>query len=391
MHRRYPLAAVAAGGGMLAAAFLSATVAAADTADAGDGGAAGAGFTTDAFTFTPTESIADVDLGPLFSSGSADAAEFDVADSDDNGLGTVTGDADTTTIFGITNTELTIDDVQPVDGVDPAELPVEGTDYDVTSLPFGFEYVHADEAGGGSTDTVVTPFGNIDLGGLFDDGGDGGAGDAGGAGGDHTGGTVADASDILNALDDKAVRFGEGDGLDTMKFDGGDLDDAVQALSDDDTTDVLGDHLEADDIDSALDDHGMALATSTDFGTGDIAQALNDSDENDGGAAFGDLDAGRLGTALDDVVVHDDGSVSESDLSEALGDLNYDDVPDVAEEDLVSELANQDWSDADEVVTDHAFDGGEITDVLDGSDLTDSSGEFAGDVDASDIVSALIG
>jgi hypothetical protein len=89
-------------------------------------------------------------------------------------LGQVSGSEDVANLFGIHNTEFTVDNVDPASGVDPSSLPAEGTVYDVANFGNGFENVYTDvpgqDGGAGSvTDTLVTPFGNFDLSNLFGD------------------------------------------------------------------------------------------------------------------------------------------------------------------------------------------------------------------------------
>jgi hypothetical protein len=83
-------------------------------------------------------------------------------------VGSIAGGEDVTDLLGLTNTEFT---VQSVTGTS-ADLPTVGSVYDAFNLGGGIENVYTAVPGvsGGAdtiTDTLVTPFGNIDLGSLF--------------------------------------------------------------------------------------------------------------------------------------------------------------------------------------------------------------------------------
>jgi hypothetical protein len=71
----------------------------------------------------------------------------------------------------ITNTEFTVTGATPLGDTPVADLPTEGSVYDVLNLG-GLENVYTaipGVAGGADTitDTLVTPFGNVDLSSLF--------------------------------------------------------------------------------------------------------------------------------------------------------------------------------------------------------------------------------
>ena len=126
MNHRVILAGLAATGGLVAAAFLQVAVAAADV------GATGA------------------DLGSI------DTRE------------TVTD------LWGSTNSAFTVEGVTATDGGSASDLPTVGSVYDAFNYGAGFENVYTDipgTAGGANsvTDTLVTPFGNINLDSLFGD------------------------------------------------------------------------------------------------------------------------------------------------------------------------------------------------------------------------------
>jgi hypothetical protein len=111
-------------------------------------------------------------LGAGFGSVPLAAQDFNVYDGTGTGA-TEIGNIDTseavTNLLGLTNTEFTVDSVTGTS----ADLPTVGSVYDVFNFGGGFENVYTDIAGATAsadtiTDTFVTPFGNIDLGSLFD-------------------------------------------------------------------------------------------------------------------------------------------------------------------------------------------------------------------------------
>ena len=80
-----------------------------------------------------------------------------------------------TNLFGLTNTQLVVTDVTPADGV-TSGLPTVGSVYDGFNLGNGYENVYTATpdvttdgvtAPGTVTDTLVTPYGNINLDSLF--------------------------------------------------------------------------------------------------------------------------------------------------------------------------------------------------------------------------------
>jgi len=87
-------------------------------------------------------------------------------------IGSISTNEDVTDLFGLTNTELNVTGVTPADGGDAAALPTVGSVYDAFNLGNGYENVYTAIPGtaGGSdtvTDTLVTPFGNVNLDSLF--------------------------------------------------------------------------------------------------------------------------------------------------------------------------------------------------------------------------------
>jgi hypothetical protein len=86
-------------------------------------------------------------------------------------IGSITTNDEVTNLLGLTNTEFTVTDATPLGDTPVADLPTDGTVYDVLNLG-GLENVYTAIPGvdGGAdtiTDTLVTPFGNVDLSSLF--------------------------------------------------------------------------------------------------------------------------------------------------------------------------------------------------------------------------------
>jgi hypothetical protein len=192
MHRRLIVAGLAATGGLMTSAFLQVAVAAADAPSA-DGVDA---FTIGGYTFDPyevtvygtppvlTEGWAPVDpltgVAPLLTIGGGtvfglplNEQSFEVYNpSTGADLGNIEDSEDTTSLFGLTNTELTVTSDTPVDGGSAADMPTVGSVYDVFNLGNGYENVYTDipsTTGGADTvtDTLVTPSGDINLDSLF--------------------------------------------------------------------------------------------------------------------------------------------------------------------------------------------------------------------------------
>jgi hypothetical protein len=96
--------------------------------------------------------------------------QFEVYDGTTD-LGSIATSENVSDILGLTNTSFTVTDVTPLsDAV--TGLPTQGSVYDVLNLGGGFENIYVDVANaagtaGTVTDTLVTPFGNFDLGSLF--------------------------------------------------------------------------------------------------------------------------------------------------------------------------------------------------------------------------------
>jgi hypothetical protein len=205
MHHRSILAGLAATGGLLTTAFLQAAVAVADTADVVSADGADA-FTIGSYTFDPftvpllpggqpgaidnlaptgveTEGFSAVDpfssAPPLLSLGggtvgplSTAAQYFEVYSSSGTDLGSIDAGENMTNPAGLTNTEFTVSDVFPASGADDVDLPAVGSVYDSFNLGNGYDNVYTaipGAIGGGDTvtDTLVTPFGNVNLDSLF--------------------------------------------------------------------------------------------------------------------------------------------------------------------------------------------------------------------------------
>jgi hypothetical protein len=188
MHHRLVLAGLAATGGLLTTAFLQVAVAAADVgADGADA------FTIGSFTFDPftvgasgadVEGFAPVDplsgAAPLLTLGGGTALgiplatqNFEVFDpTSGTDLGSIHTNETVASLFGLTNAEFTVTSGTAADGGGASALPADGSVYDEFNLGNGYENLYTDIPGtaGGSdtvTDTLVTPFGNVNLDSLF--------------------------------------------------------------------------------------------------------------------------------------------------------------------------------------------------------------------------------
>jgi hypothetical protein len=164
---------------LLQAAFALADAPSADGTDA---------FTIGNYTFDPytVSNGADVqgfaDVSPLSSAppllslggGTVDffgtslalaSQNFDVYNASGTALGSIKGDETVTNLSGMTNTEFTVAGVTPATGEIAADLPAKGSVYDVFNLGHGIANVYTATPGtdGTVTDTLITPFGHIDL------------------------------------------------------------------------------------------------------------------------------------------------------------------------------------------------------------------------------------
>ncbi len=179
--RRISYALGAAGGGMLAAAFLSTAVAFADTVDAV------AAPVTDVFGFAPSgaETVVAVSgLPPLDQQveGYQDFLLYNTPTGATTPVeeGFLRTDVSAFTTSGFTNTEYLVTSGVPNEiGGTPTDpvlgtLPPDGSVYDIATF-LGLTNEYSDVVGGTVaaptdtiTDTLVTPFGSIDLSPLFD-------------------------------------------------------------------------------------------------------------------------------------------------------------------------------------------------------------------------------
>ena len=109
-------------------------------------------------------------FGLTFSLASQNFNVYDGTATTDQ-IGSITTNDEVTNLLGLTNTEFTVTDATPLGDTPVADLPTDGTVYDVLNLG-GLENVYTAIPGvdGGAdtiTDTLVTPFGNVDLSSLF--------------------------------------------------------------------------------------------------------------------------------------------------------------------------------------------------------------------------------
>ena len=190
MNRRIHAAGVAAtaGGGLLAAAFLQASVAVATADDAG--------FTIGGLSFEDPVALPGLFGGepvpgyesifptffnaPLLSIGSDDALgilnvgsqQFTVEDSSNTTLGTIDTHVNDQNLLGINTAQFTVVSSDPASGLSDSQaaaLPTDGTVYSITNLGSGLANVYeaipnADGTAASSiTDTLVTPFGNVNV------------------------------------------------------------------------------------------------------------------------------------------------------------------------------------------------------------------------------------
>jgi len=189
VHYRLIAAGLTAGGGLLAAACLQAAIAAADTTEVAGPSADGAdAFTIGNYTFDPFSDSTGTDIEgfspvhpltsapPLLTLGggwvlgnTTAPQDFEVYNADGTSLGSIDSSVVVTNLAGFTNTEFTVTDVTATgDGTD-ADLPVEGSVYDVFNFGGGFANVYVATPGedGTVTDTFVTPWGSTDLSSMF--------------------------------------------------------------------------------------------------------------------------------------------------------------------------------------------------------------------------------
>jgi hypothetical protein len=184
MHRRLILAGLAATGGLVTSAFLQVAVAAADVGATGADAFTIGDFTFDPFTSPGVEGFDPVaqlsSAPPLLELGGGTALGIPLANQDfevfDPTSGTDLGSIDTNetvaSLLGLTNAEFTVASDTPADGGAASDLPAVGSVYDEFNFGNGLENLYTDIPGAAGandtiTDTLVTPFGNINLDPLF--------------------------------------------------------------------------------------------------------------------------------------------------------------------------------------------------------------------------------
>src|SRR3984957_20829157 len=205
MHHRLILAGLAATGGLLTTAFLQAAVAVADTgADVVSATGADA-FTIGSYTFDPftvpplaggasgaegglppsgreAEGFPPVEpfssAAPLLTLGGGSVGALnsapqylEVYSSSGSDLGSIDAGETVTNLAGLTNTEFTVSDVFSASGEAGSALPSVGSVYDSFNLGNGYDNVYPAIPGTSGadtvTDTLVTPYGNVNLDSLF--------------------------------------------------------------------------------------------------------------------------------------------------------------------------------------------------------------------------------
>jgi hypothetical protein len=158
--------------------------------EAGDSGIGADAFTVDGTTFDPITSGGTEGYDPVFQIVGADPLlelgggtpllgtfplplapqDFNIYDSTGTQVGSIVGNEDVTNLLGLTNTEFTVASVTGTS----TDLPTVNSVYDVFNLGSGIENVYTAIPGAAGaadtiTDTLVTPFGNVDLSSLFGD------------------------------------------------------------------------------------------------------------------------------------------------------------------------------------------------------------------------------
>jgi hypothetical protein len=188
VNRRLILAGLAATGGLVTTAFLQVAVAAADVSATGADAFTLGSFTFDPFTvgaggadvegFAPVAQL--VAAPPLLELGGGDPLGLNIAPqnfevfspSTGTDLGSIDTNETVTNLLGLANTEFTVESVTAASGADASDLPTKGSVFDAFNLGSGFENIYTaipGTAGGADTvtDTLVTPFGNVNLDSLF--------------------------------------------------------------------------------------------------------------------------------------------------------------------------------------------------------------------------------
>src|ERR1700722_12597713 len=129
--------------------------------------AGGEGFDTIAplATVAPLLEIGGSSLGDPANGGSLSNQAFEVLNSSGTEIGTINTGVDVTNLLGLTNTQLVVESGSDVG----TGIPTQGTVLDAMNFGNGYENVYTATPGadGTVTDTLVTPYGNINLDSLF--------------------------------------------------------------------------------------------------------------------------------------------------------------------------------------------------------------------------------
>ncbi len=129
--------------------------------------AGGEGFDTIAplATVAPLLEIGGSSLGDPANGGSLSNQAFEVFNSSGTEIGTIHTGVDVTNLLGVTNTQLVVESGSDVG----TGIPTQGTVLDAMNFGNGYENVYTATPGadGTVTDTLVTPYGNINLDSLF--------------------------------------------------------------------------------------------------------------------------------------------------------------------------------------------------------------------------------
>jgi hypothetical protein len=106
--------------------------------------------------------------GDLYPLAEQDFNVYDGTGATATEVGNITTYESVTNLLGLTNTEFTVEAVTAASGADPTDLPSVGSAYDVFNLGDGIENVYTaipgvDGAPDTVTDTLVTPWGDLNL------------------------------------------------------------------------------------------------------------------------------------------------------------------------------------------------------------------------------------
>jgi hypothetical protein len=122
----------------------------------------------------PVLTVGGATLGENPDLGAFNFQNFNVysGDTSSTEVGTITTAPEVTDLLGFTNTQLVVTSATAADGGSSSDLPTVGSIYDAFNFGNGVENIYTDipGTGGGAdtvTDTLVTPFGNINLDSLF--------------------------------------------------------------------------------------------------------------------------------------------------------------------------------------------------------------------------------